>query len=238
MRRPAKETTPGAAARFSLELSRALGAYPPRRSSGRQTGDVVSECYEQLRGPSDQPAKIKSYAPTLRRVKTILGSRRGGPEVRRPAQGGEATPGAVAVSSSFEPPRGADGRAWTPASTKTAIRDRLRRRSDSPARSSFYTPQIGGVNRNRRAPRITMCLEGRGPKVRRATEATSPRAVARFHFFCPPHRDPRGWDMRAALRAERPTRLGIVYPPTNRGVKQDRRAPRIGVSARDGAGQT
>jgi len=45
-----------------------------------------------------------------------------------------------------------------------------------------------------------------------------PGAVARFHFFCPPHRDPWGWAMRAALRAERPTRIWELYPPRMRGA--------------------
>ena len=75
--------------------------------------------------------------------------------MRRPA--GLMPPGAVAVSSSFEPSRGADDRAWTPASTKTAIRDRLRRRSDSPARNSAYTPGLRGVKQIRRALSKALC---------------------------------------------------------------------------------
>ncbi len=63
--------------------------------------------------------------------------------MKRPAD--LVPPGAVAVSSGFEPPRGLDGFARALTSAEAKLRDRPYRRSDLPAWALAYPPQMGGV---------------------------------------------------------------------------------------------
>lgn len=69
-RRPVEKVTPGAAALFSFEPSRALGSCPPWCSSLKESpGSSKAERFDLLRGWSDQPAWGSPYTPPNERVK-------------------------------------------------------------------------------------------------------------------------------------------------------------------------
>ena len=140
--------------------------------------------------------------------------------MRRPVR--ISTPGVVAVSCREEG-RLADwafrAAAWI--ATEAGLRNRLHRLSDLPVMGGQYPPQIGGVKQIRGASRISICLEGRAPEMRRPTQlwGGAPGAIAVFSILEPP-----GGSAGAATGP-----LLNQRTPKPRGIKQIRRASRVNI---------